>query len=112
MSVLSSVLLRQRLSDINAQPKVFHRAFFEALIEPPHDFSLDLFALYEARRRGLQVLEQPVRFEARRHGQAKGGGTLRGKWRLTRRTWAYMLELRRRLRKEGRKAEPRGSGSE
>lgn len=97
MSLLASLTLRARLFDINAQPKMFHRSLLDRLPNPPNDFSLDLFLLYTARRLGLTVLEQPVDFSARKHGEAKGGGTLAGKWRLIRRTYTYILTLRREL---------------
>ncbi len=42
MSVFETLLLRTRLWDINAQPNMFSRAFFETWVNPPHDFSLEL----------------------------------------------------------------------
>ena len=97
MSVLSSILLRVRLSDINAQPKMFHRSFLEKLPEPPLDFSLDLYLLYQARFQGYKIIDYCVNFRKRLHGKAKGGGTLHGKWELICRTWKYMLKLKREL---------------
>lgn len=49
MSILSTLLLRENFSDVNAQPKMFHRNFLEKLKESPQDFSLDLYLLYQAR---------------------------------------------------------------
>lgn len=100
MGWLASAALRSPLHDVNAQPKMFPRKFLE-LIEahdPPWDFSLDLYVLYLANRYGYAILEQPVDFGRRRHGQAKGGGSLAGKWRLTRRTCRYIFALRRKFR--------------
>lgn len=62
MSLFETLLLRRRLWDINAQPTLFARAFFERWQAPPQDFSLDLYAYYQARRSGLQVRRFPVRF--------------------------------------------------
>ena len=98
MSLISSILLSVRLSDVNAQPKMFHRRFLEKLPEPPLDFSLDLYLLYQAKIHNLKILEYPVRFGKRLYGEAKGGGgTLRGKWKLICRTWNYMLKLKQNL---------------
>ncbi len=99
MSLLASVVLQARLNDVNAQPKLFHRSFFERMLNPPRDFSLDLYALYLARQEGLKVLAQPVYFGKRHAGEAKGGGSLRGKLRLTKRTLHYIFALRRELRR-------------
>lgn len=93
MGVLASIILRVKLSDINAQPKMFHRSFLKFLDNAPDDFSLDLFFLYAAKTNGLKLIEYPIHFGKRLHGEAKGGGTLAGKWNLIKRTWTYMSEL-------------------
>ena len=99
MSVLSTILLREKLSDVNAQPKMFHRSFLKKLTDPPLDFSLDLYLLFQARLQGIPILQHPVHFGKRLHGEAKGGGTLRGKWKLIRRTWGYMIKLKKDLKR-------------
>ncbi len=97
MSVVASAALGTWLHDINAQPKLMHRSFFESLTAAPDDFSLDLYVLYAAKKAGLKVLELPVTFAKRNAGDAKGGGTLRGKFKLIRRTFRYIFSLRRGL---------------
>ena len=94
MGMISSFLMGIKLSDINAQPKMFHRSFLKNLTDAPDDFSLDLYLLFQAKVNGYEILEHPVHFGKRIHGDAKGGGTLRGKWKLIRRTWDYMLKLK------------------
>ena len=98
MGFLSSFLIGVKLSDINAQPKMFHRSFMKKLTDAPDDFSLDLYLLYQARVNGYEILEYPVQFGKRLRGEAKGGGSLKGKWKLIKRTWAYMNELKEKLR--------------
>ena len=97
MSILSTLLLREHFSDVNAQPKMFHRNFLEKLTESPKDFSLDLYLLYQARVQKYQILEHHVNFGKRLFGESKGGGTLKGKLRLIQRTWKYMIKLKREL---------------
>ena len=97
MSILSTLLLREHFSDVNAQPKMFHRNFLEKLTESPKDFSLDLYLLYQARVQKYQILEHHVNFGKRLFGESKGGGTLKGKLRLIQRTWNYMIKLKREL---------------
>ena len=97
MSILSTLLLREYFSDVNAQPKMFHRNFLEILTESPKDFSLDLYLLYQARLKKYQILEHHVNFGKRLHGESKGGGSLKGKWKLIRRTLSYMLKLKQDL---------------
>ncbi|EFL91633.1 glycosyltransferase II [Candidatus Regiella insecticola LSR1] len=46
MSLFETVLLAKPMWDINAQPTLFSRKFFETWDSPPNDFSLDLYAYY------------------------------------------------------------------
>lgn len=97
MELFASVALKTRLYDINAQPKIFSRFFFEQIqSNAPTDFSLDLYFLYFAAKYG-RVLEFSVFFPDRRYGEAKGGGSLKGKYKLVRRTISYIFFLRKTL---------------
>jgi glycosyltransferase involved in cell wall biosynthesis len=99
MSIVSSLALESKLSDVNAQPKIFHRSFYQSMVDnAPYGFSLDLYILYQANALNLRIIELPVSFEKRLHGESKGGGTIKGKVKLIRRTWAYIFELRKKLR--------------
>ena len=100
MQLFSLITLKANLVDINAQPKVFHRSFFEEHLEKgsPDDFSLDLFALYMAKLHDYRIQTIPVLFNARLFGDAKGGGgALKLKFSLTLRTIKFILKLRRRI---------------
>ena len=75
MQVFSSFILK-KLNDINAQPKLFSRKFYEKhFYNPPSDFSLDLFLLCKAEF----VKTIDVFFNKRIYGEAKGGGSMKGK---------------------------------
>lgn len=102
MSLVSSFLLKARLFDINAQPKMFFRDVVDELKEAPDDFSLDLYLLYWARKRGRTILEHRVSFADRQHGEAKGGGTMKGKFKLIKRTFSYILKLRKTLQEQSK----------
>jgi glycosyltransferase involved in cell wall biosynthesis len=103
MQVIASLALRETLSDVNAQPKLFSREFYNNhLIESaPNDFSLDLFLLYQARKHDFLIKELPVFFENRRYGEAKGGGSLCTRLKLIRRTFSYIFQLRKSLSEKG-----------
>ena len=94
MSMISSILLNQKLWDVNAQPKIFHRDFMKNLKKAPHDFSLDLYILFVANRIKIPISSFPVFFSNREFGKAKGGGTLKGKFKLIKRTLGYIIELK------------------
>ena len=95
MSLFETLLLRTRLWDINAQPTMFHRDFFASWDRPPHDFSLDLYAYYLARSRGLAVKRFPVRFGERAHGTSHWNVNWAAKRKFIKRTIAFSLELKR-----------------
>lgn len=97
MELFALLMLKTRLNDINAQPKIFSKYFFDQIeASAPLDFSLDLYFLYHATKNG-QVLDFPVYFNQRLHGEAKGGGSLKTKYKLTKRTLLYILSMSKSL---------------
>lgn len=97
MSFFETVLLRTPLRDINAQPTLFDRELLERWGEPPTDFSLDLFALYRARKRGFAIRRLPVVFAPRRYGQSSWNTDFAAKGKFIARTIAFSMTLRRSL---------------
>lgn len=98
MSVFETMLLRKAMWDINAQPTMFTRKFFEAWTDPPEDFSLDLYAYYRARCQNIMVCRFPVRFGERAHGVSHWNVNWAAKWKFIRRTLQFSFELRQRLK--------------
>lgn len=98
MSLFESLLLRTPLWDINAQPTLFPRRFFESWASPPHDFSLDLYAYYMARKSGLAVCRFPVVFGQRAHGVSHWNISWAAKWKFIQRTVGYSLKLVREVK--------------
>jgi glycosyltransferase involved in cell wall biosynthesis len=95
MSIFETVLLARPLWDINAQPTLFHRRFFETWTSPPNDFSLDLYVYYLARVQGLNVHRFPVHFGPRAHGVSHWNVNWTEKKKFIRRTVEFSLELKR-----------------
>jgi len=94
MSVFESVYLGVSLWDINAQPNVFHRSFFSGWKNPPHDFSLDLYAFFMAKKRGLAIVRIPVLFPRRQHGSSKWNTGLLSKLKFIKRTVDFSVGLK------------------
>lgn len=95
MQIVVFLFLKVSLSDINAQPKVFSRYFFEQYFKnSPSDFSLDLFVLYKAKINKWDIVKHPVDFSKRIFGEAKGGGgTFKNRFKLIKRTLKYIRSL-------------------
>lgn len=97
MSIFETFYLGVKLYDINAQPNIFPKSFFESWQNPPYDFSLDLYVLYMARKEKMEVVRFPVVFPERIYGKSKWNTGIGSKWKFIKRT----LEFSRRLKKEG-----------
>lgn len=97
MSVFETCYLREKLYDINAQPNIFPKVFYQGWENPPHDFSLDLYALYMARKKGLKVVRFAVDFPKRVHGTSKWNTGLAAKWKFIKRTMDFSVKLKKSL---------------
>lgn len=94
MSAFETILTGKPMRDINAQPTMFHRSFFERWTAPPSDFSLDLYAFWRARIAKLTIARIPVMFGERAHGVSHWNTGFAAKWRFIKRTVDYSLRLR------------------
>lgn len=98
MSIFETILLRQLLWDINAQPTMFSRNFFESWQTPPYDFSLDLYAYYQARYLKVPIYRFPVHFNKRAHGISHWNINWKAKLKFIRRTIHFSLQLRKEIK--------------
>ncbi|MEM9739044.1 MAG: glycosyltransferase family 2 protein [Pseudomonadota bacterium] len=101
MSVFETLLMGRVLRDVNAQPNLMHRSVVDAWEKVPHDFSLDLFALANAKQRGLDVVRIPVLFPERLHGQSRWNVNWAAKRKFITRTLDYSFRLRRSFSRRG-----------
>jgi glycosyltransferase involved in cell wall biosynthesis len=97
MGIFETLLLGVWLFDINAQPTIFPKSFFDTWKNPPHDFSLDLYAYYQAKKNGLVIKRFPVNFGQRLHGISHWNINWQAKLKFIRRTISYSLSLRTQL---------------
>jgi glycosyltransferase involved in cell wall biosynthesis len=91
MSYYAALKLGSFISDINAQPKLFSSKFHQEIeANAPADFSLDLYFLLHAKKKGT-IVEFPVDFSQRTAGEAKGGsGDIKLKIKLSKRTLNFI----------------------
>ena len=95
MSMFETLLLARPMWDINAQPTMFSRTFFESWVAPPDDFALDLYAYYQAKSSCLRVHRFPVRFGERAHGVSHWNVNWAAKRKFIRRTVDFSLQLKK-----------------
>jgi len=98
MSMFETLLLARPMWDINAQPTMFSRKFFESWPAPPDDFALDLYAYYQAQTCGLKVRRFPVRFGERAHGTSHWNVNWAAKRKFIRRTLDFSVQLKKSIR--------------
>lgn len=99
MSTFESAYLREKLHDINAQPNLFHRDFYLDWENPPQDFSLDLYVLYMAKKKGLDIHRFDVVFPKRMFGKSSWNTGLTAKWKFIKRTLDFSTILKKELKK-------------
>jgi len=97
MSLFETLYLKTNLFDINAQPTVFHRSFFNNWINPPEDFALDLYAYYKAKKEKLTIIRFPVLFGPRLFGQSNWNTGFKARIKFIKRTIQFSTSLKKRL---------------
>ena len=93
MSIISSILLKKYLWDINAQPNLFPKSFFKSWENPPFDFSLDLYVLNKAKKYKFNIKRFPVEFKDRIFGSSKWNNDFLSKIKFIKRNFTYILKL-------------------
>lgn len=99
MSIFETLYFRKILYDINAQPNIFSRKFFKSWMNPPEDFSLDLYSLYLAKIQNIKIRRFDVTFPPRIHGESKWNTGFESKIKFIKRTLLYSLKLKKELKK-------------
>ena len=95
MSMFETLYMGVKLYDVNAQPNVFSRKFFETWKNPPKDFALDLYALYMAQKARLHIKRFDVVFPKRIHGESHWNSGLASKWKFIKRTIDFSKKLKK-----------------
>lgn len=96
MSLFETMYMGVKLYDVNAQPNVFSKEFFESWKKPPKDFALDLYALYMAQKAGLKIERFDVLFPERVHGESHwNNGSIKAKWKFIKRTLDFSVKLKK-----------------
>ena len=93
MSIFASIRLKKILWDINAQPTIFHKSLLDKCVNPPNDFSLDLYFYYKAKKLGYEVFRFPVKFNKRLFGISNWNFNILSKIKFIVKTLKYIIKL-------------------
>ena len=98
MSLFETLLFKRLFWDINAQPNLFPRGFFESWAkEAPKDFSLDLFVYFMAQKQGIAIKRFPVKFSKRLFGTSHWNIDWKAKKKFIMRTIQFSLQLKKQV---------------
>jgi glycosyltransferase involved in cell wall biosynthesis len=100
MSCIASTVLMKKLYDINAQPKLFAHSFLANMKNPPDDFSLDLYLLYQARQLNYNIQTIPVHFGKRIHGESRWAFSFSSRYKTILRSIKYIFALRKKVKNQ------------
>ena len=95
MSFFTSIILFNRFWDVNAQPTIFPKKFFDKWKNPPNDFSLDLYAYFLAKKFNLKIKRIPVFFNTRKFGNSNWNYGIYSKFKFIIRTMKFTFKLRK-----------------
>ena len=98
MSLFETILFQVPMWEINAQPTMFSRKLLDSFLDPPHDFSLDLYAYYLSIKKKYKIIRFNVKFGQRIHGKSKWNIDWTSKFKFIKRTLLYSLRLKYNLR--------------
>lgn len=94
LQVVTAVILWKIFDDINGQPKVFHKSFFNKLVDAPKDFKFDLYIQYMANKNKMKVACIPVDWVRRKHGRSNWAYSVFSRMKTYLGFVGYMLKLR------------------
>ena len=98
MSLFETLLFKRFFWDINAQPNLFPREFFDSWAnEAPKDFSLDLFVYFMAQKQGMTIKRFPVKFGKRLFGTSHWNIDWKAKKKFIMRTIQFSLQLKKQI---------------
>lgn len=100
MSIYESIILGVRLWDINAQPTLISREFYKTWKNPPYDFSLDLYAYYNAKIQKQKIYRYKVVQHAREEGNSSWNTGMKSRIKLIKRVLEYSKKLKNRSKNE------------
>ncbi|MBI2145824.1 glycosyltransferase family 2 protein [Candidatus Woesearchaeota archaeon] len=93
--ILATAIFWKIYPDINGQPKVFHREFLNKLVYLPHDFNLDFYVLYKAKKEKINIINIPVDYRDRQYGESKWAFSHLSKLKTINKFINYMVLLKR-----------------
>ena len=97
MTIIESLWFGTILDDINGQPNIFPKEFFNKWENPPKDFLLDLYSFYLAKIYDLRIKRFNVKFITRKYGTSSWNINWKSKFIFTFKILLGSLKLKPKL---------------
>ena len=94
MSIFESILYLKLFWDINGQPNIFTKNFFNTWKSPPKDYQIDLYCFHKAKKERILIYRFDVEFKKRFSGNSKWNTGIIDKINFIIRTIMYSFKLR------------------
>lgn len=70
MGAAVSIVFHTDMYEINAQPNIFSREFYQSWTDTPYDFSIEIFTLYQAKKQRKKVVRMSTAVRKRHAGSS------------------------------------------
>lgn len=100
MAAFESVYFGIKLIDVNSQPTLLSRGFYEMWKNPPYDFSLDLYVYVLAKKLGIPVKRVASVQHERFSGDSSWNTDILARFKMTKRVVDYSIATKKLIREE------------
>ena len=95
MKVFVRIILKQQLTEINAQPNFFNAKLLDFIKCPPNHWGLDLYFYYIAKKAEFNFERIPVLFPKRKYGKSKWNKGVFSRIMFSLKILIYCFEIRK-----------------
>ena len=94
MGFIASLVLKEKFTEINAQPTIFSYDLLEKIDDPPNDFSFDTYVYWLALKNDYRIIRKNFDFPPRVYGNSKWNFGIKSRLIFGINLFKYFLELR------------------
>ncbi len=95
MGKIASLILKIRMTEINAQPTIFSNILMDKLTNPPKGFELDTYIYFQALKNNYEIVREEVIFPKRQFGFSNWNTGFSSRIRFSITLIKYFIELKK-----------------
>ena len=94
MSLISSFFFLKKLNNINSQPTFFNKELLLKFLNPPNDFSFDLYSFVIAKKNSYKIIRFKVIHSKRKYGQSSWNKNFYSRIKMIKNTLLYIINFK------------------